>query len=185
MLKKELKFNIPQSEAAFVKWCIFNNWVKGYDEIMQHLRDAVDTEDFINKILGDPELATTQAYAEVSKKLRPAGHWYKVREMFGNRAFKTSSDAGSVKIGINNMSILIPNGYGDGITRVAIFDCSKAFNNSMMSYFTTVKGKDIIIYDYDCGDVAATTISGRYAIYYYSGLVAFVKTGHAECVPAV
>lgn len=35
----------------------------------------------------------------------------------------------------------------------------------------------MIIYDYDCGDVAATTISGRYAIYYYNGLVAFVKTG--------
>lgn len=59
MAKEELKFNIAQSETAFVKGCIFNNWVKGYNEIMQHLRDAVDTEDFINKILGDPELATT------------------------------------------------------------------------------------------------------------------------------
>jgi hypothetical protein len=177
MLKKELKFNIAQSEAAFVKACIFNNWVKGYDEIMQHLRDAVDTEDFINKILGDPDLATTQAYAEVSKKLRPDSHWYKVREMFGDNVIKTSSDAGSVKIGVANMSILVPNGYGDGITRISIFDNPKDFNDCMMSYFTTVKGTNIIIYDYDCGDVAATTISGRYAIYYYSGLVAFVKTG--------
>ena len=177
MLKKELKFNIPQSEAAFVKGCIFNNWVKGYDEIMQHLRDAADTEDFINKILGDPELATTQAYAEVSKKLRPDSHWYRVREMFGDNVIKTSSDAGSVKIGVDNMSILVPNGYGDGISRVAIFDDSKAFNDSMMSYFTTIKGENVIIYDYDCGDVAATTISGKYHIYYYSGLVAFVKTG--------
>lgn len=177
MLKKELKFNIPQSEVAFVKGCIFNNWVKGYDEIMQHLRDAVDTEDFINKILGDPELATTQAYAEVSKKLRPDSHWYRVREMFGDNVIKTSSDAGSVKVGVDNMSVFVPNGYGDGISRVAIFDDSKAFNDSMMSYFTTVKGKDMIIYDYDCGDVAATTISGRYNIYYYSGLVAFEKTG--------
>lgn len=177
MIKDELKFNIAQSEATFVKGCIFNNWVKGYDEIMQHLHNAVDTEDFINKILGDPELATTQAYAEVSKKLRPDSHWYRVREMFGDNVIKTSSDAGSVKIGVDNMSILVPNGYGDGISRVAIFDNSEAFNDSMMSYFTTVRGKDIIIYDYDCGDVAATTISGRYAIYYYSGLVAFVKTG--------
>lgn len=175
MIKEELKFNIVQSEAAFVKGCIFNNWVKGYDEIMQHLRDAVDTEDFINKILEDPELATTQAYAEVSKKLRPDSHWYRVREMFGDNVIKTSSDAGSVKVGVDNMSILVPNGYGDGISRVAIFDNSEAFNDGMMSYFTTVKGKDMIIYDYDCGDVAATTISGRYNIYYYSGLVAFVK----------
>lgn len=177
MIKEELKFNIAQSEAAFVKGCIFNNWVKGYDEIMQHLRDAVDTEDFINKILGDPELLPTQAYAEASKKLRPDNHWYRVREMFGDNVIKTSSDAGSVKVGVDNMSILVPNGYGDGISRVAIFDNSEAFNDSMMSYFSTVRGKDMIIYDYDCGDVAATTISGRYNIYYYSGLVAFVKTG--------
>lgn len=177
MIKDELKFNIAQSEATFVKGCIFNNWVKGYDEIMQHLHNAVDTEDFINKILGDPELATTQAYAEVSKKLRPDSHWYRVREMFGDNVIKTSSDVGSVKIGVDNMSILVPNGYGDGISRVAIFDNSEAFNDSMMSYFTTVRGKDMIIYDYDCGDVAATTISGRYEIYYYSGLVALVKTG--------
>lgn len=177
MIKEELKFNIAQSEAAFVRECIFNKWVSGYDKIIKHLHDAVDTEDFVDKILGDPELATTQAYAEVSKKLRPDSHWYRVREMFGDRAFKTSSDAGSVKIGIANMSILVPNGYGDGITRVAIFDNSEAFNDSMMSYFTTVSGKDMIIYDYDCGDVAATTISGRYNIYYYNGLVAFVKTG--------
>lgn len=177
MIKEELTFNIPQSEAAFVKGCIFNNWVKGCDEIMEHLRNAIDTEDFINKILGDSELTTTQAYAEVSKKLRPDSHWYRVREMFGDNVIKTSSDAGSVKVGVDNMSVLVPNGYGDGISRVAIFDDSKAFNDSMMSYFTTIKGENMIIYDYDCGDVAATTISGRYGIYYYSGLVAFVKIG--------
>lgn len=177
MNKEDLKFNIEQPKATFVKECIFNNWVKGYGAIMEHLHNAVDTEDFINKILGDPELATTQAYAEVSKKLRPDSHWYRVREMFGDNVIKTSSDAGSVKIGVANMSILVPNGYGDGITRVAIFDGSKAFNNSMMSYFSTIKGENMIIYDYDCGDVAATTISGRYNIYYYSGLVAFVKSG--------
>lgn len=171
-----MRFDIEQPKATFVKGCILNSWVKGYNKIMEHLRNAVDTEDFINKILGDPELATTQAFAEVSKKLRPDSHWYRVRAMLGD-VIKTSSDAGSVKIGVNNMSVFVPNGYGDGITRVSIFDNSEGFNDNMMSYFTTVKGTNIIIYDYDCGDVAATTISGRYNIYYYSGLVAFVKTG--------
>lgn len=177
MNKEDLKFNIEQPTATFVKECIFNNWVKGYDEIMEHLHNAVNTEDFIDKILGDPELATTQAYAEVSKKLRPDSHWYRVREMFGDNVIKVSSDAGSVKIGVNNMSILIPNGYGDGITRVGVLDNAREFNDDMMTFFTTISGKDIIIYDYDCGDVAAATISGRYNIYYYSGLVAFVKVG--------
>lgn len=177
MNKEELKFNIERARATFVRECIFNKWVSGYDKIMEHLHNAVDTEDFIDKILGDPELTTTQAYAEVSKKLRPDSHWYRVREMFGDDVIKISSDAGSVKVGVDNMSVFVPNGYGDGISRVAIFDSSKAFNDSMMSYFTTIKGENMIIYDYDCGDVAATTISGRYNIYYYSGLVAFVKSG--------
>lgn len=177
MNKEELKFNIEQARATFVRECIFNNWVKGYDEIMEHLRNAVDTEDFIDKILGDPELSTTQAYAEVSKKLRPDSHWYRVRAMFGEEVIKTSSDAGSVKIGVNNMFVLVPNGYGDGITRVGVIENAREFNDDMMTYFTTIQGKNMIIYDYDCGDVAATTISGRYNIYYYSGLVAFVKTG--------
>lgn len=176
MNKEELRFDIEKAKATFIRECIFNNWVKGYNEIMEHLRNAVDTEDFIDKILGDPELATTQAYAEVSKKLRPDSHWYRVRAMLGN-VIKTSSDAGSVKIGVNNMSVLVPNGYGDGITRVGIIENAREFNDDMMTYFTTIQGKNMIIYDYDCGDVAATTISGRYEIYYYSGLVAFVKTG--------
>lgn len=177
MDKEDLKFNIEQPTATFVKECIFNNWVKGYDEIMEHLHNAVNTEDFIDKILGDPELTTTQAYAEVSKKLRPNGHWRRVRAMFGDDVIKTSSDAGSVKVGVVNMSVLVPNGYGDGITRVGVFDNAREFNDDMMTFFTTISGKDIIIYDYDCGDVAATTISGRYNIYYHSGLVAFVKIG--------
>lgn len=177
MNKEELRFDIEKARATFVKECIFNNWVSGYDKIIKHLHDAVDTEDFISKILGDPELTTTQAYAEVSKKLRPDSHWYRVREMFGDNVIKTSSDAGSVKIGVDNMSVLVPNGYGDGITRVGIIGNAREFNDDMMTFFTTISGKDIIIYDYDCGDVAATTISGRYGIYYYSGLVAFVKIG--------
>lgn len=176
MNKEELKFNIEQPRATFVKECIFNKWVRGYDRITEHLHNAVDTEDFIDKILGDPELATAQAYAEVSKKLRPDSHWYRVRAMLGD-VIKTSSDAGSVKVGVDNMSVLVPNGYGDGITRVGIIENAREFNDDMMTFFTTISGKDIIIYDYDCGNVAATTISGRYAIYYYSGLVAFVKTG--------
>lgn len=177
MNKEELKFNIERARATFVRECIFNKWVSGYDKIMEHLHNAVDTEDFIDKILGDPELTTTQAYAEVSKKLRPDSHWYRVREIFGDNVIKTSSDAGSVKIGVNNMSVLVPNGYGDGITRVGIIENACNFNDDMMTFFTAVSGKDIAIYGYDCGDLPEITISGRYNIYYYSGLVAFVKTG--------
>ena len=45
-------------------------------------------------------------------------HWYRVRELFGNRCFKTASDVGSLLVGNEEFQALIPNGYGDGITRV-------------------------------------------------------------------
>ena len=165
---------VNKATRTFLMECIFDKWSAGHEKIMEHYKNATSSENFITAILDDPELATTQVYAEISKKLRPEGHWYRVREMFGDRAFKTSSDAGSVKIGIANMTILIPNGYGDGTSRVAIFENPKDFNNCMMSYFTTVSGENMVIYNYDCGDTPAATISGRYAIYYYEGLVAFV-----------
>lgn len=68
MNKEELKFDIEQPRATFVRECIFNKWVSGYGKIMEHLHNAVDTQDFIDKILGDPELATTSAYALHAKK---------------------------------------------------------------------------------------------------------------------
>lgn len=165
---------VNKATRTFLMECIFDKWSAGHEKIMEHYKNATSSEGFITDILEDPELATTQVYAEISRRLRPEGHWYRVREMFGDRAFKTSSDSGSVKVGVNNMYVLVPNGYGDGITRVAIFDNPADFNDCMMSYFTTVTGKDMIIYDYDCGYDPATTISGRYNIYYYEGLVAFV-----------
>lgn len=65
MNKEDLKFNIEQPKATFIKECIFNNWVKGYNEIVEHLHNAVNTEDFIDKILGDPELASSKAPASM------------------------------------------------------------------------------------------------------------------------
>lgn len=44
-------------------------------------------------------------------------HWYRIRELFGNRCFKTASDAGSLLVGNEEFQVLIPNGYGDGTTR--------------------------------------------------------------------
>ena len=49
-------------------------------------------------------------------------HWYRIRELFGDRCFKTASDVGSLLVGNEEFQVLIPNGYGDGITRVAVFN---------------------------------------------------------------
>lgn len=178
MKKTDLVFNnVEKKDDTFIRQCLFDKFhEETYKKVMNHLRNAKDSKDFINKILEDSDLDNTQAYAEVSKRLKLSEHWHRVRNMFGVKCFKTISDAGSLKIGKEDLTILVPNGYGDGITRVAIFKPEDRFNDRMMNYFITIEGKDINIYSYDCGDNIAMTISGRYNIYFYEGLIAFVKT---------
>lgn len=102
--------------------------------------------------------------------------WYEIREMLAEKIFKTYSDAGALKIGNKDFSILIPNGYGDGETRVAIIKLEekKYYDLEAFRFFTSVEGT-FDIYDYDCdssGDIIQT-IEGRYGIYVYEGFVVF------------
>lgn len=103
--------------------------------------------------------------------------------MFGERAFKTLSDAGAVKVGNQEFSVLFNNGIGDGVNRVAIFNKVEAgtiFNSSMMNFISSVNG-EFYIYDYDCGDTPAikdgteVKLKGKYFVYSYEGLIAFVQ----------
>lgn len=91
----------------------------------------------------------------------------------GDKQFKTESDTGGIKIGNNGFTIIIPNGYGDGITRVAILE-KEEMNNCTFDFFTSVFGS-INIYDYDCGNEVECTINGRYGIYSKGGFVVFEK----------
>lgn len=103
--------------------------------------------------------------------------WYKIRENFGDRCFITMSDVGCVRVGNDDFSVLIPNGYGDGTTRVAVFENGNDFTAEDIMRFTgiSVTGKCNIFY-YDCGgDTVAREINGNYLVYAYEGLVAFVK----------
>lgn len=118
-------------------------------------------------------------------------HWYRIRELFGNRCFKTVSDAGSLLVGNEEYQVLIPNGYGDGTTRVAVFnkadsdfdinsDYDVAFRimPDMMDSGPYLYG-EFNIYPYDCCnptvDEPCKTLEGRYWTYYYDGLIAFVE----------
>lgn len=118
-------------------------------------------------------------------------HWYRIRELFGDRCFKTVSDAGSLLVGNEEFQVLIPNGYGDGTTRVAVFnkadsdfdinsDYDVAFRimPDMMDSGPCLYG-EFNIYPYDCCnptvDEPCKTLEGRYWTYYYDGLIAFVE----------
>lgn len=83
--------------------------------------------------------------------------------------------------------MLIPNGYGDGITRVAVFNkgtsdygvASRIMSDMMDSHRGPCLQGKFNIYPYDCNDPTVDepcrTLKGRYFTYYYDRLIAFVE----------
>ena len=91
------------------------------------------------------------------------------------KKYKTMSDMGSVLIGNDKFQVAIPNGVGDGMTKLLIFEEGE-FNAYNKKFFTSFQGKNIKVYAYDCEptDVVAL-ISGRYGAYYSDGTVYFER----------
>lgn len=140
------------------------------------LAASANTDEFIDSYLAHTEEIGTQFYAELVERERPYRLWKTIRECLGERQFKTDSDAGSVRIGNATFTMLVPNGFGDGISRVAVFDDRDDFNaDSLLTFFTIVNGA-FNVYAYDCGgEETVATLDGKYAIYYGKGFVAFVR----------
>lgn len=158
----------------FTVKCLTNHWDEKTEIIKAYWDAADDLEAFKAAVFSDDRLKATQAYAELSKE--DDGHWYRVREMFGGKCFKTFSDAGGIKVGCDAFSMTIGNGIGDGTTRVAVFTKDDAFNANMMRYSgISVNGK-FSVYDYDCGDTPIIELNGNFFVYTYDGLVAFAES---------
>lgn len=141
-------------------------------------------EDFVEALLkfDYPDLKHDERarwiYAKFSKK--NSQHWYRIRERFGDKCFKTWSDVGSLLV---NNNTLIANHFGDGETRVAVFNKNDldyegyAFFADMMDSCDVMFDGEIDIYNYDIigeGQICKT-IEGRYDVYVYQGLIAFVE----------
>lgn len=79
--------------------------------------------------------------------------------------YYTEADAGSVRIGNENFTVLIPNGWGDCRTSVTILDKNEKVVKDT-KFFTSFEGQNIKIYKYDCGgDEYVTILSGRFGAY--------------------
>lgn len=181
MIKNELNFdNLLNLEGQILskgKWLtiltINNN--ERYEVLNSILEESKDTEDFCERVLACEDVKNTQLYSEISKYYKDDKHWYRVREILGD-VFKTESDAGGLKVGNDNFSIVIPNGEGDGVTRVRIFNReeSESINYDMMEYFITLNG-EFNIYSYDCGNSVLKTLNGKYQAFYYGGMISLVE----------
>ena len=168
-----LKKTLSDYFKPFVVECILNPYEEG-EKFLKLWRKSTSANGFIESVLTSKELSKTTAYAEISK-LSP-DHWYRVREIIGESCIKTEADAGSIKVGSDEFSILIPTGGGDGIARFGVVE-NKDFNHSMMNFTgIMIDSKKAFVYDYDCdGGVPVYELSGKYHVYYYEGIVCFVK----------
>lgn len=148
-----------------------------YSELVKNLLDNSSfVDEFINEVINAGELKSTQLYAELIKHERPELRWKSIREMFGNKCFKTVSDVGGVKVGTDTFSVVVPNGgRGDGMTRVAVFEDKSGFNHNLMNFSCISLHGNSVIYSYDCGNTPVKRLDGEYLVYHYDGLVAFVK----------
>lgn len=187
MTKNELIFknDSPHVNDTFLKTCIFNpeyaiSSCKGGEEeyfkfLDRTLAESSTTEEFVDAYLKCTEYRKLQGYQELLKRERPERVWYFIRDNFGNKCFKTESDIGGVRVGTTNFSVNINNGMGDGETRVAVFESDEDFySEHLMTFQTSVRGR-FYIFDYDCGGSPVKELDGRYGIYSYQGLVAFVR----------
>lgn len=117
----------------------------------------------------------SQGYGVFSQ--RSAHHTSRLKKLFSyaDNSIITYSDIGSLKIGVENSSILIPNGYGDGETKIAFFNADNPYVEAleyMMMFFTTIDG-EFNLYEYDCGDKVTTSLKGKYFVFYSNSYIAF------------
>lgn len=174
-----LKSNTKGCSANYLAGCIEDN-----KEVAELYKKCKDYDEFEKRVLGK-ECTSNIIYSLISMYGKDRDyHWYRIRDLFGDRCFMTYSDVGSLLVGNEDFQVLIPNGMGDGTTRVAVFrkddDISVRLIELMMDckHGPTLSGK-FNIYSYDCDkpevDEPYKTLEGRYFTYYYDGFVAFVE----------
>ena len=150
-----------------------------YEVIMTEIFSKESKVSIKEALLSDKLLSRSMLYAELSKTTGDE-HWYRVRSMLGDRVVRTFSDAGGLLLGNERFNVCIPNGYGDGVTRVAVFSRNEEndFNEKMMNSIPITLEGTFNVYAYDCNNSDENiimTINGRYAAYYYETMIALVE----------
>ena len=136
-------------------------------------KKAKNLKEFLQLIKEDKKASLTQFAGELLKDDRSFLKQFINKE----QSFVTSSDMGGVKIGTDGFSIVMPNGYGDTPRNRVSINERGSFNSSAFTFWTSISGKEINIYDYDCGDNIVVTLSGRYGVYYNNRVIIFEKWG--------
>ena len=85
-------------------------------------------------------------------------------------------DAGSIKVGVNGMSLLISNGIGDGRYSWEVTTDKPSWRDGW-KFETCLQGKDIQIFGYDCngGTPYPEKFTGAFMVYTKEGAIKFYK----------
>lgn len=164
-----------EKRNSFVARCFPRSENEFYLDVIENSRNFEDT---IRKIIyKKPEI---QFDFEVARK-----YYYLVTDDYEGfamsrfkdyqcieKSFVVDSDVGGVKVGNDDFSFIIHNGYGDGSHIVLITKPAKV--HDLLDFKTSITGK-FNIYDYDCGNSIEATLDGTYFVYAYNGIVVFEK----------
>lgn len=167
-MKEPMKNHFSEFECR----CLTNRWGPhtNPEKVESLWKSAVSRQDFIKAIQADDDLKLGQACGILSR-----GDFFFIRQMIGDRQIKTLSDAGGVRVGTDGFQVIIPNGRGDGETRVGIIPAGSPFNTDCLNYFTSLCGH-FTVYDSDCGQFSPVAeLTGDFSVYFGAGFVVFVE----------
>lgn len=178
----EITDNKYEREADLCARCINPHDPLAADLERAKMWDRVDFDPakYVNEYLDRKPSFT--GYARLSRFFDHVDHkhWYRVRAMF-DEVIKTDSDAGSVLLmKEDGSSVSISNGYGDGTTRIGVAEYGdETFDGNMMEDTGVSLTGTWYIMKYDCEhefseEMVAAKISGRFGVFNYEGIVAFV-----------
>lgn len=157
-----------QDEVSFLIG-VATNWML-YDADVEYVEGNFE-QSLLNLIKANPFSQLTEVFADTFGLDKTAI----IVENSNNdeiKVLETVSDAGSVRVGNEAFDFLIPNGYGDGVTKVIIMNVDKT--NIPMRFFTKIDGYfNIYTCDtYESEDVCFK-LNGQYMVYSEDGTVIF------------
>lgn len=179
-MRRTLIRRFGKAEGALIHRCATTaRWDGDHapETFRKHWERAKDFETFLLAIRNDESLwYTSQAYGLMHKRL----HWrtMPINPACVERTLYTIADGGSVRIGdlAGTCAMYIPNGYGDGETRVCVTGVN-GFNKAAFDYIGSISGC-FQIYGTDhapFGPTDAVDLDGSYGVYSANGIVVFER----------
>ena len=167
-----------RNENFRIKNLVANEKDKHYNIIRNYLLQSETPEEFSGLILDDKSLELSNIYIQVFRN--SVSQYDRTINMLldalPNKRI-TTADVGGLLIGTVDFSVRLPNGIGDG---EVVYDVIESgINLQLLNYVATISGEAIPIYysdmmDFKHNDIVET-ISGRFMVYSYEGIVVFVR----------